>query len=648
MTIPGSAVIGNLAVNLTLETAAFQNAATQMEKRTADLGKKLQGVGKGMMATGAVLSAGITAPFAALMAKAIPAARESREAMAQVEAGLKSMGGQSGKTAEELDKSAQALMRMSTFDDDDILRKVTANMLTFGNVAGQEFDRAQKAVVNMATRLNMDLQPATIMIGKALNDPVKGLTALGRAGVQFSADQKEMIKGMVAVGDIAGAQRIILAEIERQFGGSAQAMRAATPGIDTIQAWDSFKEKIGEVALNMLPPLTNFLTKILDLFNNLTPTQQAWAVGIAAAGAALGPLLVGLGGLVTVVGTFLPLLAALSTRMLALVVTSGPIGIAIVAVGALYLAFKNWDKIEPIVRAMVEAVAGALRRMGAMLVGDIRKAVEGVAGVIRGMKDNSIAAVRSMVEGMANAIRGMKDAVVGAVRAMVEGVANAIRGKLGAAFDWAKEKVRQFKDAVRDMAESVALKSDIPDMVEIVAQEMARLGQVMVDPAISATDKVAAAFQGLANIIGGLFGGKAGSIVSSIGNFVTALLPLFGGIFGGKPTPGAIPETGATGGYHPGWQHGVSGRFGGFGGVDKNVLSLNGSPIGRVSRGEHFQVSPANSNAPQDTLVRVVPSPYFDVQVQKISRQTVADTAPTIVAASQQVTMKRLQRRRIS
>ena len=32
------------------------------------------------------------------------------------------------------------------------------------------------------------------MLGKALNDPVKGITALGRAGVTFTDEQKKQIK----------------------------------------------------------------------------------------------------------------------------------------------------------------------------------------------------------------------------------------------------------------------------------------------------------------------------------------------------------------------------------------------------------------------------------------------------------------------
>lgn len=548
----GSAVIGNLAVNLSLETAAFQNGATLAQKQAEALGRKMQAVGQKMTVGGAVLSAAITAPFLSLMSKAIPAAIESRDALAQVEAGLKSMGGASGKTSVELQKSADQLQRISLFDDDDILRKVTANLLTFGNVAGEQFDKAQLAIINMAARLNMDLQPATILVGKALNDPIKGLTAMGRAGIQFTDAQKEMIKGMVETGNVAGAQNIILKELERQFGGAAAAARKAAPGADMQEQWRTFQEVLGEMALKVLPPLTNFLTRILELFNGLSPSTQAWVAGAVALAAALGPVLLVLGPITMGLGAMLPLIVKLGPlftalgpiiltfgkSLLALAIAGGPITVVILAAGALYLAFKNWDKIGPIVSSMVNAVRGYLA------------------------------------------------------------------DRLNAILDGVKARIDAVKNKFRDLYEAVVGHSYVPDMIAGIARSMAELGRIMVDPAISATDKVGAAFQGLANIVGDLFGHKAGSIISSLGNLAMALAPLFGGskMFGSNPSAGAIGM--ASGG------HGV---FMGRGGTDRNLLSLNGSPIAKVSRGEPFSVGQGAGGAAR---VTVIPSPLFEVVVQ--------------------------------
>ena len=91
--------------------------------------------------------------------------------------------------------------------DDDNLREMTNTLLTFGSVTGDTFTKANVLALDLSVAFGKDLQSSAIMVGKALNDPLKGLTALSRIGVQFTAEQQEQIKAMVEVGDVAGAQR---------------------------------------------------------------------------------------------------------------------------------------------------------------------------------------------------------------------------------------------------------------------------------------------------------------------------------------------------------------------------------------------------------------------------------------------------------
>jgi hypothetical protein len=200
-----------------------------------------------------------------------------------------------------------------------------------------------------------------------------------------------------------------------------------------------------------------------------------------------------------------------------------------------------------------------------------------------------------MIEGAAN----MASSVVSYVNNMVSGIQQAITGKLAAIWEGAKAKIESVRQKFADMYDAVVGNSYVPDMVDGIAQSMMQLGRVLVDPAVTATDKVAAVFQNLQGVLGDIFGRKAGGIIGIIGQFATALAPL---IFG-KGAPGAIWETGATGGAI-GMASGGSGVFGGRSGVDRNLLSLNGSPIARVSRGEHFAVSPANDRAPRNVTIQ--------------------------------------------
>jgi hypothetical protein len=69
-----------------------------------------------------------------------------------------------------------------------------------------------------------------IRLGKALNDPIRGLTALTRVGVSFTDEQREQVKALQQSGDLMSAQKIILAELQQQFGGSGAAFAKTFTG----------------------------------------------------------------------------------------------------------------------------------------------------------------------------------------------------------------------------------------------------------------------------------------------------------------------------------------------------------------------------------------------------------------------------------
>ena len=97
--------------------------------------------------------------------------------------------------------------------------------------AAEAYDEAatelhgDKAVLNFSVALGTDAESAAIQMGKALNDPILGISALGRAGVQFTESQKEMIATLVESGDVVGAQSIILAEFD--YNGAAPSFPLA-------------------------------------------------------------------------------------------------------------------------------------------------------------------------------------------------------------------------------------------------------------------------------------------------------------------------------------------------------------------------------------------------------------------------------------
>ncbi len=154
----------------------------------------------------------------------IQATAKQEKAFAQLQQGIVSTSKAAGFGAQELASYASKLQSMTTFGDEDIISAMS-QLVTFTNITGEEFKRTTQAALDLSTRMDGDLKGSVVQLGKALNDPVANLSALSRSGIQFTDAQKGMIKTLVDGGNAAEAQRVILSELERQFGGSAAAAR---------------------------------------------------------------------------------------------------------------------------------------------------------------------------------------------------------------------------------------------------------------------------------------------------------------------------------------------------------------------------------------------------------------------------------------
>jgi hypothetical protein len=180
-----------------------------------------------LAAAGKKLVAGLA--IGATFKKFIDSTAEAEFVQAQLGAALKSTGNAAGTSIEALNAHADALMRVSVFDDEAI-GSAQALLLTFTKIQGDVFPRATEAVLNVAQAMGGDLRGAAIQVGKALNDPVKGMAALSRSGIQFTEEQKALVESLISTGQTVKAQEIILKELDTQFGGSAAAARDTLGG----------------------------------------------------------------------------------------------------------------------------------------------------------------------------------------------------------------------------------------------------------------------------------------------------------------------------------------------------------------------------------------------------------------------------------
>lgn len=259
------------------------------------------------------------------------AAQESAKVSAITAQALKTTGASAWTSADAINNLSTAISNKTGMDDEAVQHAANL-LLTFKEVknAGEGqaamFDRATNAAADLAATGFGDLDSSAKMLGKALNDPTKGLTALSRAGVQFTDQQKAQITALQKSGDMLGAQSIIMKEVESQVGGAAAA--AADPiGMLKTQL-GNLAEEAGK---GLLPAIKGIATSLGPLFQQLQPVlaQLGGSLGnlitqiVTALTPALGPLIQVVGILVEALGGALgqvlpPLAAALAQVAVAL------------------------------------------------------------------------------------------------------------------------------------------------------------------------------------------------------------------------------------------------------------------------------------------------------------------------------------------
>ena len=153
------------------ELAKVKAQSSQVLPNGSKFTSQVAGMRRALVGLFAGLSAG------ALFAGISQNTKEAEEALAQLRAGLKSTAGIAGVTEGEIVALAESLQKVTTFGDDAIIRMASV-VATFTNLRGAIFTDAIPAILDLSTRLGTDLNSAAIQVGKALNDPVKGITAL--------------------------------------------------------------------------------------------------------------------------------------------------------------------------------------------------------------------------------------------------------------------------------------------------------------------------------------------------------------------------------------------------------------------------------------------------------------------------------------
>ena len=426
---------------------ASNRAGTSIDKvgtKTDRLGAKMNKFGKG-------LTAGVTLPIVAAFGVGLKSLAENEVLLAQTDAVIKSTGASAGVTSDEVLDLANSLSAMSGASHESIIEGENM-LLTFTNIRNEVgegndvFDQATKTLLDMSVATGQDMKAAALQMGKALNDPIKGIAALSRVGVQFTKEQEEQIRTLTESGDVMEAQKIILAELETQFGGSAAAAGDTMTG-KVNKMKNSFEELTRNLATLLLPvlsALTNILTGITSRFNNMSPAAQKVISVLLIVAATVGPVLI-VGA--KLISAFKAIKAAFLVVKLAL--AANPYILIIAATIAIVtLIIANWDKIKKTLLVIWDAIKKAASATWEFIKDAISKAIDFVKTLFLNFTGPGLLIkhwdkIKEGIQNVVDFFRDKWDAVIDfftgipgrisdAARGMFDGITKAFKGAVNA------------------------------------------------------------------------------------------------------------------------------------------------------------------------------------------------------------------------
>jgi hypothetical protein len=276
-----------------------------------------------------------------------------------------------------------------------------------------------------------------------LNDPVANLSALSRSGIQFSDEQKEVIKSMAETGRLAEAQTLILDELNNQYGGSAEAAAKADGGFTQLaNSFGDLQEEFGKILVDVLQPVVDFLKNVVSALQNASPEFKQMAVTISLVAAAIGPLLI-----------VLPMLVQ------GLMMVISPIGLIIAALGLLVYGIMTFsEEVSKPIAAVINYFIALYNEVAA-----IRAIVGAIKGVVQTVFDFFGFAIQTVI----NRFKDLGEILY----ALFTGDFQAIPGLIRDAFAGAAEDVMEFgKKAGENIKEGIENELQ-RDPIELVTPE---------------------------------------------------------------------------------------------------------------------------------------------------------------------------------
>jgi hypothetical protein len=259
-----------MAIKIPILTSFDPKGLRQANASFANLQGSVRSLGANFAVAGAAIAA-----VGVVIAKNVESLARIETINAQTAQTISSMGNAANITATEVEALAGRLEGLTAIEAESIQEGANL-LLTFGNIrdelgAGNDiFSQTTAIMVDMGVALRKGPVDTATMLGKALNDPIQGLTALRRVGVSFTEQQIAQVKALQESGDLMGAQKLILAELQNQYGGSGAAFAETFTG--QLQLMGHELGTIGEEAtMAVMPALQSMVEQLRELIPVIGP-----------------------------------------------------------------------------------------------------------------------------------------------------------------------------------------------------------------------------------------------------------------------------------------------------------------------------------------------------------------------------------------
>ena len=226
------------------------------------------------------------------------------------------------------------------------------------------------------------------------------------------------------------------------FGGSLEKLKSSL---------DVAKVSLGEALAPMILKVANGIQKLIDWFNNLSPSARSVIATIGVIVAAIGPLLVIIGTVISAIGTIIGAVATVSSVIAPLgaaigALATGPIGLIIAAIAAVIaigvLLYKNWD----VIKAKAIEIGKKLKEIWTSIKTSISTAMTNLKTTITTAWDNIKTSISTKMDAIKTKIAGVWDGIKTKIDTVIESIKTKVSGmkeSISAAWDNVKEAIKK-------------------------------------------------------------------------------------------------------------------------------------------------------------------------------------------------------------